>query len=33
MIQRAPRSGELVIMGVDAKKPYFVLGVISGIKF
>ncbi|KAJ8644831.1 hypothetical protein MRB53_006579 [Persea americana] len=27
--KRAPRSGELVIMGVDAKKPYFVLGVIS----
>ncbi|CAL2234356.1 unnamed protein product [Prunus armeniaca] len=26
---KAPNSGELVIMGVDAKKPYYVLGVIS----
>ncbi|KAH0989829.1 hypothetical protein GBA52_001312 [Prunus armeniaca] len=27
--KKAPSSGELVIMGTDAKKPYFVLGVIS----
>ncbi|BBG95318.1 carotenoid cleavage dioxygenase 1 [Prunus dulcis] len=27
--KKAPNSGELVIMGVDAKKPYCVLGVIS----
>ncbi|ONI33841.1 hypothetical protein PRUPE_1G449300 [Prunus persica] len=26
---KAPNSGKLVIMGVDAKKPYYVLGVIS----
>ncbi|KAF5933715.1 hypothetical protein HYC85_029886 [Camellia sinensis] len=27
--KKAPRSGELVIMGVDAVKPYYVVGVIS----
>ncbi|BFG18553.1 hypothetical protein CerSpe_048300 [Prunus speciosa] len=27
--KKAPNSGELVIMGTDAKKPYYVLGVIS----
>lgn len=27
--KRAPGSGELVILGVDAKKPFVVLGVIS----
>ncbi|PON67800.1 Carotenoid oxygenase [Parasponia andersonii] len=27
--KKAPDSGELVIMGVDAAKPYYVLGVIS----
>ncbi|KAL6296378.1 hypothetical protein ACE6H2_004520 [Prunus campanulata] len=27
--KKAPNSGELVIMGVDAMKPYYVLGVIS----
>ncbi|XP_058075665.1 carotenoid 9,10(9',10')-cleavage dioxygenase 1-like [Magnolia sinica] len=27
--KRIPGSGELVIMGVDVKKPFFVLGVIS----
>lgn len=33
ILQKAPSSGELVIMGTDAKKPYFVLGVISGTRF
>ncbi|PON67799.1 Carotenoid oxygenase, partial [Parasponia andersonii] len=27
--KKAPNSGELVIMGVDATKPYYVLGVFS----
>ncbi|KAL0394081.1 UNVERIFIED_CONTAM: Carotenoid 9,10(9',10')-cleavage dioxygenase 1 [Sesamum latifolium] len=27
--KKAPGTGELVIMGIDAKKPYLVLGVIS----
>ncbi|PON94637.1 LOW QUALITY PROTEIN: Carotenoid oxygenase [Trema orientale] len=27
--KKAPNSGELVIMGVDAAKPYYVLGVIA----
>ncbi|KAK9130625.1 hypothetical protein Sjap_011112 [Stephania japonica] len=26
----APQTGELIIMGSDVKKPYYVLGVISG---
>lgn len=29
-MQKAPGSGELVMMGTAAKKPYYVLGVISG---
>jgi hypothetical protein len=33
MLQRAPGSGELVIMGVDAIKPFVELGVISGKLF
>ncbi|KAL6212556.1 hypothetical protein ACLB2K_017774 [Fragaria x ananassa] len=27
--KKAPNSGELVVMGTDARKPYYVLGVIS----
>ncbi|KAI4377649.1 hypothetical protein MLD38_015244 [Melastoma candidum] len=27
--KKAPETGELVVMGIDAKKPYYVLGVIS----
>ncbi|XP_004292849.1 PREDICTED: carotenoid 9,10(9',10')-cleavage dioxygenase 1-like [Fragaria vesca subsp. vesca] len=27
--KKAPSSGELVVMGTDARKPYYVLGVIS----
>ncbi|KAK6927363.1 Carotenoid oxygenase [Dillenia turbinata] len=29
IVQKAPGTGELVIMGVDALKPYYVLGIIS----
>ncbi|KAK6924988.1 Carotenoid oxygenase [Dillenia turbinata] len=28
--KKAPGTGELVIMGADGKKPYYVVGVISG---
>jgi len=28
--QKAPESGELVIMGIDVKKPFLVVGVVSG---
>lgn len=28
--QKDPITGEMIIMGVDAKKPYYVLGVVSG---
>lgn len=31
MEQKDPRNGELVIMGIDAVKPFFVVGVVSGI--
>lgn len=31
MTQRAPGTGELVTMGIDAQKPYMELGVISGM--
>ncbi|XP_048133966.1 carotenoid 9,10(9',10')-cleavage dioxygenase 1-like [Rhodamnia argentea] len=27
--KKAPRSGELVIMGIDVKKPFYVVGVVS----
>lgn len=30
-MQKAPGSGELVIMGIYPRKPYFELGVISGM--
>lgn len=31
-MQKDPETGELVIMGIYPEKPYFELGVISGIK-
>nr|TKS09397.1 hypothetical protein D5086_0000093270 [Populus alba] len=31
MLQRAPDTGELVIIGVDATKPFLELGVVSGM--
>jgi carotenoid cleavage dioxygenase len=31
MLQRAPDTGELVIIGVDAIKPFMQLGIVSGI--
>ena len=31
MLKRAPGTGELVIIGMDAIKPFLELGVISGI--
>ena len=31
MLQRALGTGELVIVGVDATKPFVELGVISGM--
>lgn len=30
MYQIDPKTGEMVIMGVDAKKPYYVIGIVSG---
>lgn len=33
LTQKAPGSGELVIMGIDAMKPFYEVGVISGILF
>ncbi|KAJ8751196.1 hypothetical protein K2173_016377 [Erythroxylum novogranatense] len=27
--KKAPESGELIIMGIDVKKPYYVVGIIS----
>lgn len=32
-LQKVPGTGELVIIGVDAVKPYVELGVISGTNF
>jgi hypothetical protein len=31
LFQRAPGTGELVVFGVDAMKPFMELGVVSGI--
>lgn len=31
--QKAPGTGELVLMGIEPKKPYFMLGIISGTLF
>jgi hypothetical protein len=31
MLQKAPGTGELVTVGMDAIKPFLELGVISGI--
>jgi len=31
MLLRAPDTGELVIIGVDATKPFLELGVVSGM--
>jgi hypothetical protein len=32
-LQRVPDTGELVIMGVDPIKPFFEVGVVSGVLF
>lgn len=31
MLQRSPGTGELVIIGVDAVKPFTKVGIISGM--
>ena len=31
-MQKAPGTGELVIIGAEAQKPFIVAGVISGIQ-
>ena len=31
LLQKAPGSGELVTLGVDAAKPFVEVGIISGI--